>query len=74
MQPTKEARVFRRGKEVLGSDAGGMITLLLKAKKYDYDLVLSKLEEASTKGDPREWIAGCIRAPEPSVPRMKVSM
>ncbi len=58
-----ERELFRRGKQILGKNAGGMITALLKAKQFDVALARSVVEAAATKQDAREYVAGAIRNP-----------
>jgi hypothetical protein len=60
----RERELFRRGKEVLGRNAGGMITRLLKSLAFDVDGVARVVEDASQKFDPREYFAGAIQAAE----------
>jgi hypothetical protein len=56
-----ETDLFRRGREVLGSSAGGLIARLLKAKGGNVALARAALEQASTKSDPREYVGAIIR-------------
>jgi uncharacterized protein YdaU (DUF1376 family) len=56
-----EVDLFRRGKEVLGNSAGGMISRLLQAKDRNVAMARAAIEQASTKHDPREYIGGVIR-------------
>jgi hypothetical protein len=56
-----EADLFRRGREVLGKQAGGLISKLLAAKQKNIALARSAIEQASTKSDPREYIGAVIR-------------
>ncbi|WGR74322.1 MULTISPECIES: hypothetical protein [unclassified Bradyrhizobium] len=56
-----EAELFRRGREVLGKQAGGLITKLLAAKQKNIPLARAAIEQASTKSDPREYIGAVIR-------------
>jgi hypothetical protein len=60
-QPDPERELFRRGKEILGKDAGGLIAKLLKAKDGKIALARAAIEMASTKSDPREYIGAIIR-------------
>jgi hypothetical protein len=55
-----EVELFRRGREVLGDKAGGMISQLLKAKVKP-ELARAAIEQASTKDRPREYIGAIIR-------------
>lgn len=61
---TPESDLFRRGKQVLGNGAGGLISKLLKAKKGEVALARAAVEMASTKQSPREYIGGVIRGGE----------
>ncbi|MCP1761977.1 hypothetical protein [Bradyrhizobium japonicum] len=63
-----EIELFRRGKEVLGSAAGGLVSRLLKAKGGKVPLARAAIEQASTKHDPREYIGAIIRAPPENEP------
>jgi hypothetical protein len=56
----EEADLFRRGKEVLGQDAGGLIAKLLKARDGNIALARAVIELASTKQDPREYVGAVI--------------
>lgn len=58
---SSEAEVFRVGKEVLGANAGGMITRLRKSQHYDDRAALDLIEQARAKDDPREWIGAVLR-------------
>jgi hypothetical protein len=66
---TEEADLFHRGKEVLGDSAGGLIKNLIKAKAGNIALARAAIETASTKQDPREYIAACIRGSEAGAQR-----
>lgn len=55
-----EVDLFRRGKEVLGKDAGGLIAKLLTAKQKNIALARAAIEQASTKSDPREYVGRII--------------
>jgi len=57
----QERELFRRGKQVLGKNAGGMISALLKSREYDLALSRAAIETASTKHDPREYVAALIK-------------
>lgn len=64
-EPTQadlEKALYARGRQVLGKSSGGMITSLMKAKGHDVALARSLVEVASTKHDPREYIAAAIRS------------
>ena len=60
-EPTPEVELFRRGKEVLGANAGGMIRKLLAFHGEVVALARASIELASTKENPREWIGGLLR-------------
>jgi hypothetical protein len=59
---SEEADLFSRGKAVLGETAGGLIKNLITAKAGNIALARAAIETASTKQDPREYVAACIRA------------
>jgi hypothetical protein len=59
--PDPEKELFRRGREVLGKQAGGLISKLLAAKQKNVALARAAIEQASTKSDPREYIGAVIR-------------
>lgn len=59
--PNDEAEYFRRGKVVLGANAGGMVKNLLEAKNKNIALARAALEQASQKGNAREYIGAIIR-------------
>jgi hypothetical protein len=61
-EPSAEADLFRRGREILGAEAGGLIKKVLKAKDGSVPLARAAIETAATKNDPREYIGGVIRA------------
>lgn len=64
VDPTPEERdLFRRGKEVLGEKAGGMIVNLLNAKGRNVSSARAAIETASTTQNPREFIGAAIRGP-----------
>ncbi len=58
--PTDDADYFRRGKEVLGEDAGGLLAKLKKQNKGNVALSRAALEMASTKQNPREYFARVV--------------
>ncbi len=60
-----ETEVFRRGKQVLGSSAGGMIKNLIKAKQGSIPHARAAIEIASTKENPREYIGGILTGTGP---------
>jgi hypothetical protein len=55
-----EAALFDRGKRVLGETSGGLIKRLLAAKEGNIPLARAAIEQASTKQNPREYIAGVV--------------
>lgn len=59
--PELERELFKRGREILGKTAGGMIANLLKAKEGDLALARAALETASTKENAREYISKIIK-------------
>jgi hypothetical protein len=62
--PTPEAELYRRGKQVLGQSAGGMIKKLVAAKGGSIAQARAAIETASEKGDPGEYIGAIIRGRE----------
>lgn len=56
-----EREYFFRGREVLGQGAGGLIAELLKAKGRNVALARAALETASTKQNPKEYVAAICR-------------
>ncbi len=61
--PDPEVDLFRRGREVLGKQAGGLISKLLAAKQKSIPLARAALEQAATKSDPREYIGRIVNGP-----------
>lgn len=62
---SEEADLFRRGKEILGRQSGGLIANLLKAKDSQVPLARAAIEMAATKQDPREYVGAIIRGRDP---------
>lgn len=60
----QDSDLFRRGREILGKSAGGMVKKLLTAKGGKTNLARAALETAAGKNDPREYIGGIIRNQE----------
>lgn len=56
-----EVELFNRGRQVLGKQAGGLISKLLAAKQKSVPQARAAIEQASTKSDPREYIGAIIR-------------
>lgn len=56
-----EADLFRRGKQVLGTNTGGLIKNLLAAKGGNVALARAAIEQASQRGDAREYIGAMVR-------------
>ena len=72
--PTPEdVSYYRRIREVLGDNAGGLGKQLLAAKGGSYPLARAAIEQASTKGKgAREYIGAIIRgSPKPEADRLK---
>ncbi|WP_210250580.1 hypothetical protein [Bradyrhizobium paxllaeri] len=59
--PTPDAELYRRGREVLGKNCGGLITDLKKHHGGNVALARATIEHASTKADPREYVGAVIR-------------
>jgi hypothetical protein len=55
-KPDPWAQVFKKGREVLGDNAGGTVTQLRQVLADNPNKVLGKLCDAATKEKPREWI------------------
>lgn len=62
--PDPEAELFRRGREVLGKQSGGLVAKLLAAKHKNIALARAAIEQASTKSDAREYIGRIISGPQ----------
>ncbi len=60
--PQKE--LFRRGKEVAGKNAGGLIRRLLAVKGNNVALARAAIEQASQKQDPREYLGRIVSGPQ----------
>lgn len=56
-----EVDLFRRGREVLGKDSGGLIAKLLASKNKSIPLARAAIEHAATKENPREYVGAVIR-------------
>lgn len=61
-----EKELFKRGKEVLGQGAGGLIAKLKKAKGNNVALARAAIEAASTKQNPHEYVGSMIHGPPPA--------
>lgn len=61
---TDEVQFFRRGKELYGPSAGGLLRKLLDKKGGSIPLARAALEQASTKQDGREYLGAIIRGRE----------
>lgn len=61
--PDPDADLFRRGKEVLGADAGSLIARLKKAKGGSIPHTRAVIEQASTKDNPREYVGRVMNGP-----------
>jgi uncharacterized protein YdaU (DUF1376 family) len=62
--PDPEKELFARGRELLGKQGGGLVANLLKTKGKNVALARAALEQASTKSDPREYIARIVNGPQ----------
>lgn len=60
-QEAPDARVYRRGREVLGKNSGGVVTKLIRAKHGNLNLAMAALETAATKANPAEYIGGALK-------------
>lgn len=63
-QPNEDADLFKRGKAILGEDAGGLISKLKRAKGGSVSLARAAIEQAATKENPREYIGRVIAGPQ----------
>lgn len=68
----EEAGLFRRGKKVLGNNAGGVIANLLKVKG-SIPLARAAIEQAATKENPREYIGRVLVGPARAGPVLMAS-
>jgi hypothetical protein len=59
-----DAEVFRFGRKVLGSGAGGVVTKLRKHCRYDDEAAMELLRQAHEKASPMEWVHGVLRGTE----------
>jgi hypothetical protein len=59
-----KTQLYRRGKEVLGQNTGGMVKKLLDAKGGSIAQARAAIEMASEKASPREYIGAIIRKRE----------
>lgn len=57
----QERDYFRRGKDLLGENAGGLLVKLRQVKGGSIAMARAALEEASEAEDPREYIGAVIR-------------
>ena len=57
-----DAELYRRGREVLGKAAGGLIKRLLDSKNGSIAQARAAIEQASEKANPREYIGGILKA------------
>lgn len=60
-----EKSYFDRGKQILGRNAGGMLTKLIAARG-SLELARATIEISSDKQDPREYIGAVIRSRDPT--------
>jgi hypothetical protein len=68
-EASEEIGYFRRGKQVLGENAGGLLASLRK-HRGNIALARATIETASTKENPREYLARILRG-EPTGPPEK---
>jgi uncharacterized protein YdaU (DUF1376 family) len=54
--------LFKRGKEVLGSEAGGLVTRLKNIRGGNVALVRADIERASQAADAREYVGGILNS------------
>lgn len=60
-----ETHLFKRGKEVLGRSAGGVISQLKKRCGGDAAQAFGLIEQSAAKENPMEWVQGVLRATDP---------
>lgn len=60
-----EKLAFERGKQVLGSSAGGVISRLKRDKCKTWPATLAVIEEAASKQSPMEWVQGVLKQADP---------
>jgi hypothetical protein len=58
-----EREFFKRGREVLGKSAGGLLAKLKASRGHNVALARAALETASQKENPAEYVAAVIRGP-----------
>jgi hypothetical protein len=63
-----ERDLYRRGKRILGVNAGGLIAKLVKARGC-VELARASIETAATKQDPREYIGRIVQGHGHDPPR-----
>lgn len=61
MREELERTYFKRGREVLGKNAGGLLATLLKARQQKIESAMEVIEAASCKSDPREYVAAACQ-------------
>jgi hypothetical protein len=57
----QEVELFRRGKQILGVNAGGLIAKIKAHHGGNVAKARATIETASTKQDPREWVGRVLR-------------
>jgi hypothetical protein len=57
-----EVELYRVGKALLGKNAGGLISSLLRHANYDLGAARAVIDQAATKQDPREWVSASMRS------------
>lgn len=70
--PDPKTEFFRRGREILGRTAGGMLAKMLKSYGDEDDPIAiakarARIEEASTKANPAEWLGRVMKPTEARV-------
>lgn len=56
-----EREFFRKGKQLCGKNAGGLLATLLKSRQQDIGLAMAVLDAAAMKQDPREYVAASCK-------------
>lgn len=61
MPEDQETELFRRGKQILGANAGGLIAKIKAHHGGNVAKARATIETASTKQDPREWVGRVLK-------------
>lgn len=61
VEPDPDADLFRRGKQVLGQNSGGLIAELKRSQDGNIAKTRAIIETASTKENPRQYVGGVMK-------------